>query len=146
MKKIILCTLMTVLLLLLVSCGHWDGSNPVGATGGGADGYGAAGNTQTESDGSGGSSIDSRIVGEWYYYKSGVYYYYTFEGDGDLRVVADNGDDILGEFTGTYSANGSTMIMRISGRSQNDTLSYQLQNGKLYLTDVTGYTVTLTRL
>lgn len=145
MKKINLCTLMTALLLLLTSCGHWDGSNPVGATGGGADGYGAASNTRNGSDGSGEGAIDSRIVGDWYYYKSGVYYYYTFAGDGDLIIVAEEGADILGELTGTYSANGSTMIMHINGRGQSDTLTYQLQNGKLYLTDATGYTVTLTR-
>lgn len=145
MKKNILFALF-ILSLYLASCGHWEGSNPVGVTGGGVDGYGVSGNAQQGNDDSGGGSItvDSRVFGDWYYYKSGKYYYYSFYEDGDFYLEVGDGYNVTADYDGTYSANGSNMVIRINQTST--TYTYQLQNSKLYLTDSSGQTMILTKL
>jgi hypothetical protein len=68
------------LVIFLGACGHLDGNNPLGVTGGGSSGYGVNGPL------AGGETIDIRLQGRWRHdYPYFDYYILRFNADGSFR-------------------------------------------------------------
>ena len=106
-----------VLSLLLFGCGHLDGNNPLGVTGGGADGYGSAGTTV--GGGGGGSQVDQMLFGTWRTDYSANDFEILVIGSGYYQWYDYSGSNLDDSGIGTWYSNGG-IIYATEGGNQDE--------------------------
>jgi hypothetical protein len=111
-KKALFALLSLVILIVLVSCGERDGSNPLGVTGGGSKGYGSQGNAGIESDGF--VSDSQKLVGTWRNNLDSLHYLmFRFADNGVCEIWDNLSDDplhALGYYTVQSHINTNSVV------------------------------------
>lgn len=127
--------------LFLAGCGHYEGSNPVGITGGAEDGYGGGLLEVFQNENGGNGGYDSQLVGDWYYMSGDYMFIYTFQSDGDINIVVMVEYSTVAELSGTFSSSGNQLTMRLDGEVS--VYTYSIQSNRLTLTDSDNMTIVL---
>ncbi len=144
-RKIITALAIVGIFLMLAGCGHLDGNNPVGVTGGAANGYGGSG---TGSGGSGGGGGETSLYGTWEgnYDTLGVLVttVVTINSSGTYTVSAYYNGSLISTEYGTFTVTGNVLHLNPQGDSPY-TATFILNGNTLTLTFEGGDTIVLHR-
>ena len=104
-----------ILSLVLFSCGHLDGNNPLGVTGGGANGYGSLGSSI---GGGTGGQIDQNLFGTWQHVISSTEYEMIAISSGTFQYAHWTDGSIDNSFGGTWYVSGNFLFISFDGETQ----------------------------
>ena len=101
-----------VLVFIISGCGQGSGDNPVGVTGGSANGYGSQYESEGDNGSNGGNGSDNELIGKWRHdYDAGEYETFSFSSDGTFYYEYYYNYQLDYSFSGTYSVNGNQLTM-----------------------------------
>jgi len=122
MKKFIWClTSLSIAMLFMFGCANWGGNNPVGVTGGSAEGYGLANDLKLPESSSGSSSD---LIGSWRHDNGGGdYEIITFNSNGRYSIASYENNSLEFSYSGNYSTSGNSITLYIEGDPYSGTYS-----------------------